>query len=785
MKPSPMAIATDRLENLRTLRFANLDAGFATGFATLVGGAFMVGFIRHLGGSDIWIGVLSAVPSLLGLLQIFGAIWGRSYVSYKSYVTVGGLLWRVFHIPLILLPFVALSGEARLWILFACVSVAAACVHLVSPIYNDWLAELVPSNSRGWFFSRRNGVAAVAGALAAIGGGVLLDLFRRADQERLGYSVVFGLGIAFATLSMIYYLKMTDLQRPNPARISVFESLRQFKRPFIDANFRKLLAFFALFIAAQSFGGNLFAAFALETLQMPFTILQATALTHAAGNVVGARLFGFLADRYGNKPVLGILAVALCTTPGMWLFCTPGQPVANAVILISGHLVAGFVWGGIATTQFNLLLATADPDDRANYIGVGLALQAVMGAISPMLGALLMHQLRVPLSPEIAYKWVFIGTMILRFLSVFLLLPVKEPGAVSMRSTLQKIRQVTPKGYLALRRLTTSADVGQRETAMANVAGSNLGLAMDELIKSLHDPSPRLRRQAAASLAKIGDDSASEALAHMLEDHPDLVEEEMLEALGEIGDPASIPHLERFLDSPVAMLRRAAAKALGRIGDRRAAPALMAAAGNPDDPDLRRAALQGLRAMEAVEAAPVIGQALLDSRPSVRVAAAEAAGELRLHELVPSLRASLARFRDEAGAEIAYALGSLGDPDDIVRVLDYARECASIITRRRCLLGIARRYEVEPEVYRLLLTDGLSRDSALLGLIGSGAKSPTVAEALDLQSRGDENAALQFLAKAYPDLQPLADRPVTESYLVAVCVALNREPKTSRPLISG
>ena len=36
----------NRLEAIRTLRYANLDAAFATAFATLVSGTFLVGFIK-------------------------------------------------------------------------------------------------------------------------------------------------------------------------------------------------------------------------------------------------------------------------------------------------------------------------------------------------------------------------------------------------------------------------------------------------------------------------------------------------------------------------------------------------------------------------------------------------------------------------------------------------------------------------------------------------------------------------------------------------------------------
>ena len=53
--------STNRLQSLRSLRFANLDGSFATAFATLTSGAFLVGYMKQLGANDFWIGLLAAV----------------------------------------------------------------------------------------------------------------------------------------------------------------------------------------------------------------------------------------------------------------------------------------------------------------------------------------------------------------------------------------------------------------------------------------------------------------------------------------------------------------------------------------------------------------------------------------------------------------------------------------------------------------------------------------------------------------------------------------------------
>jgi HEAT repeat protein/MFS family permease len=772
--------STNRLENLQTLRVANADAALMTAFSTLVTGAFMVGFIKLLGGADFWIGLLAAIPSLLGILQIPGALWGRSQPTFKGFVLPGALMQRLFYVPLVFLPLLPLPSQVKLFVLALCVAVASAAAVLVSPVYNDWLAELVPPDSRGTFFSLRNAIATAVGALVGVLGGALLDLLRRAGQETVGFTLIFGLGIVCAASSFGMFLKMRDLPRANPVRQSLPEGLRALRMPFSDRTFRKLLVFLAVFILGQTFAGPLFAAYALESLQLPFTVLQLTAVMHAMGNVVSSRFWGFLSDKYGNKPMLTLAGIGVTLTPLMWLATFPGRDVQNTIVLLSGHIFVGVVWAGVAVCQFNLLLANARPDERATYIGAGMTVQAIVGGIAPLVGAQVLTALRGEFEVAVAYKIVFMMALVMRLVAVFMLQPVREEGSAPVQTALRHLRQVTPRGYIAMRSLRASTDVLTREQAIHTVASQHYSLASDEIVKALRDPSPRVRRQAANALARLGGDGAAEALVRHLEENPDLVEEETIEALGELGDFRATPVLLGLLQSPRSLLRRAAAKALGRVGDRQAIEALAAAAAEPGDPDLRRASLQALRAIGATEAGEVISDALFDPHPSVRIAAAEAVAELELVAAVPNLRQSLEYYADEASSEVAYALGALGGPSDLPLILRQAQQVVSQTTRRRCLLGVARMLQVERECYRLLLLDGMRRDSAMLTLFRSLLrKERRLRRALERFSLGDEQGTLEQFARVTKDplIQTMAEHPVEElAFVAAVYVAAQPPP---------
>ncbi len=731
----------------------------------------MVGFVQSLGGSDLWIGLLASIPSLCGVLQIPGATWGRGFASYKRFVTPGGVAWRFLHIPLVFLPVLAAPDSLKLVVLTICVGVASALIAIVNPIYNDWLAEMIPANSRGFYFSRRNAIGAATGALVGIIGGVALDTFRAQGQEKVGFSVIFGLAIACACVSMFFYLRMADIVRVQPMRQDLRKTLKSFARPFGDQSYRKVLIFMAVFVTGQVFCGPLFAAFARESLKLDFKIIQSAIMMHALGNVLCAGVWGFLSDRFGNRPILILVGASLALNLIPWALCVPGQTTFNTIILLSSHLVMGATWSAVALCQFNLLLSTADPEDRANYIGAGMAVTTVIGGLAPLAGATLMASLRGSFPAETAYKIVFGVTAVIRLVAVLFLIPVKEEGAGAFRETLKNLRTFTPQGLRTIRSLRTSDDAPSRVAAIQNVGAQGFSAATEEVIKALHDPQPRVRRQAAATLASLGEERAIEALIHMLKDHPALVEEGIIESLGALAHGEALDALIPYLRSPSSLIRRASARALGRLGDARAIPYLADAAAEPGDIDLRRAALQGLRALGARDAGPAIAAAITDPHPSVRIAASEAVSELEIREAADALRNSLRNHFDEAAAEAAYALGVVGDQGDLPLILQVAAKCESMITRRRCLLAVARLLGVEAEVYRLMLKEGIALDTELMDAMRLPLRNNRrLRPALNRFSEGDEPGALQVLLKGYPSdwMKVLAANPVEELFLVAV-----------------
>jgi hypothetical protein len=162
---------------------------------------------------------------------------------------------------------------------------------------------------------------------------------------------------------------------------------------------------------------------------------------------------------------------------------------------------------------------------------------------------------------------------------------------------------------------------------------------------------------------------------------------------------------------------------------------------------------------------------LNDPFPSVRVAAAEACVAMGCREAAPVLRTILSRESSESLAELAYALGSLGDEGDAELIIQVAAKLNSPAGRRRALLGAAKLFGVESEFYRLIMLDSVSRDQAIMEAAKPG-RARGIRGAVALYHAMDEEGALRRLAErnADPRLKSLAAYAPREGFLLAICL---------------
>ena len=98
------ASGLNRLEVLLGLRLSTWEAAFSTVWASLTTGAFLTGFALWLGADSVAIGLLTAIPTFVGLIQLLSSYTGERRKTRKGFVAGFMLAGRLLWLPILLLP---------------------------------------------------------------------------------------------------------------------------------------------------------------------------------------------------------------------------------------------------------------------------------------------------------------------------------------------------------------------------------------------------------------------------------------------------------------------------------------------------------------------------------------------------------------------------------------------------------------------------------------------------------------------------------------------------------
>ncbi len=418
----------------------------------------------------------------------------------------------------------------------------------------------------------------------------------------------------------------------------------------------------------------------MEGLHLPYLAVQILGAVASAAGLCTTRLWGYLSDKYGARPVLAIAGAVVAIAPFLWIFTEPGKNLWNVPVICMLGVTAGAGWAAVGLTQFNLLISLSKPEYRPTYVAVFSAVTGFVGGIAPIAGGALMNafdDFRWQIGPIVLndYKVIFFIAALLRIVSPWFLRTLhdgsgEEPGVVLRRFL--NVRAVST--FKNMRRLSEPMPAQQRTVAIEALGASQSSLPLEELVRELDDLDPAVRKAAARSLGEIGDPRAIPELGKRLLDPAMGIGDQAAEAMARIGSRDATPWLVQAIAGPDGLVRTATIRALGQLGDPAAAPHLVAIM----DPrhqtrtETACAAFEGLvETMDigVMEASLPTMLALLDQNNGrgVRFAAAtvwERMATLPISGVAKPLADRLDRERDHAvAARLCMALARIGMRD--------------------------------------------------------------------------------------------------------------------------
>ncbi|HEX9115829.1 MAG TPA: MFS transporter [Anaerolineae bacterium] len=572
---------------------------------TFFGPPFVL-LLSELGANNGRIGFLLSLFPFAGLLALVMAPAAARFGNKRTYLVFWGTRY-IFAAGLLLIPWLQgrLGATGLELYVSALVLFFAICRAIGEIGYYPWSQEFIPNAVRGKYYASYYGFATLASL-----GAVLLASYVVGQGTGIGrYMGLIGAGVFFG---MITVWLANWVPGGAPQRVEGAARTGPSQRmldTLSNRNFRAYLVTAALVIL----GSTPLASFQPLLLKDRIGLEAGLVVLVQAGVLIGGFASGFfwgwLADRYGSKPVIMSVVLVNVLVPAGWLLVPAGSVLTLPAAFVVAFL-AGAALNGWQVSSGRLLFGyVIPPAQRTPYTAVHYAWTGVVGGAGPLLAGVLLDSsalhgrwLGVAFDPYAVFLLLSAAISLAGFL---VCRTVEGDSDVSFRRFLRLFLRGNP-----LLALETSLRYGRVQDEAAGVSlTERLGdahspLNVEELIEALRDPRHGVRTEAIVSIARAGaDPRGPEALLHVLA--ADTIDLRALAAwaLGRSGDRQAIPALREIMAASDGILRMQAARALGYLGDSDAIPALTKGLREAASPDERIACASALGSLRATAAA--------------------------------------------------------------------------------------------------------------------------------------------------------------------------------------
>ena len=130
------------------LSYVTRDGLFTEAMVAFTGGTFLVAMAMQMGASNVQIGILAAMPTLLNILQLVSIWLVQKYNNRRAIAVICSFFARFPLLVIGLLPFVV-SSETSVTALIFLLFFHYAFGSIAGASWNSWMRDLVPQEKLG------------------------------------------------------------------------------------------------------------------------------------------------------------------------------------------------------------------------------------------------------------------------------------------------------------------------------------------------------------------------------------------------------------------------------------------------------------------------------------------------------------------------------------------------------------------------------------------------------------------------------------------------------------
>jgi MFS family permease len=362
------------LVNVLDGAFFGLGFGFAS-FSTI-----LPLFVSQMTNSAVLIGLVPAIHSMFWQIpQLFMAKKVSSLPRIKPHVLLMTLNERLPYIGFFLIAWFlpVMNKKLALVLFFFLLIWQGLGAGLTANGWQSMLAKVIPSKTRAKFF----GIQSAASNLLASLGALLAGLLLQKATPHIGYALCFLIAFFFIMISMIFLALTREPRVELPKTITSSSPLLQSVKTILAQD--KVFLGFLISRTLFQFGMMAFAFYIVYGVRfLGMSTAYAGVLTSLAliTQVVSNPLLGWVADRWGHRPVL-IFGAFSAMLSAFFAWLATSLFLFPLVMILAGIANTAFWTIGIAYT-----LEFGTDQTRPTYVGVLNTLGAPAAILAPLFG---------------------------------------------------------------------------------------------------------------------------------------------------------------------------------------------------------------------------------------------------------------------------------------------------------------------------------------------------------------------------------------------------------------
>lgn len=431
-----------------SLQASTLDGILATIFSITTGGILLSNFLAELDASPVIFGLLSSIPMLVNLIQPLGAYISERTTSRFRYSAlvygISRLFWLFLIIGILGLSWGLINSQQLVILTLSVVFFSHLAGGLGSASWMSWLAIIVPRRLRGRYFGIRNSAASLTNLLCVPLAGLVVSHWYGGTLQ--GYCVVLLVGILLGLVSLgcqyfqidvnpqlqNTYIEVTqkkdkvgvihELPLPNNKENEKNSEKNSEKSSEKNSDFWMFLLYFSLWMLAFNLCAPFVNLYLLENLNVDVGWVTVYSSLQAGASLLMMVVWGKLADKLGNRPILILVGVIVALMPLFWLV------IGNSHLdfwlwLPLLHIFIGGTGAGVDLCNNNLQMEITPVRNQSIYFAIAAAIAGVTGALGTTIGGFIAQ------SPHFGgLSGLFALSSICRLAALIPLVFVKEKG---------------------------------------------------------------------------------------------------------------------------------------------------------------------------------------------------------------------------------------------------------------------------------------------------------------------------------------------------------------------